>query len=179
MGRRRTTISVYEVPSFLRDANLAAYMLNPGDIVSATHNRMLREWRFDIILDVKTYSIPNWLDMEVRRLPVIVSGRKPVCWRCDEIGHLSAVCLGKKAPKKRMMKRKLSKSHASSVSIFFKPKKGPIPPHSAAVRIAPCEIVPTSNRTSFISFSSISSSINNPKETAAELIYRQLGGWAY
>ena len=32
-------------------------------------------------------------------MPVIVSGCKPACWHCDEIGHLSAVCLRKKAPK--------------------------------------------------------------------------------
>ena len=94
MGRRRTTVSVYEVPSFLRDANLAAFMLNFGDIVSATHDGMRGEWRFDLMLDAKTfYSVPN-------RLPVIVSGRKPACWHCGEIGHLSAVCPGKKAPKK-------------------------------------------------------------------------------
>ena len=101
MGRRRTTVSIYEVPSFLRDANLAAYMLQFGDIVSATHDGMRGEWRFDIMLDVKTfYSVPNWLEVEGRRLPVIVSGRKPACWHCGEIGHLSAVCPGKKAPKK-------------------------------------------------------------------------------
>ena len=101
MGRRRTTVSVYEVPSFLRDANLAAFMLNFGDIVLATHDGMRGEWRFNLILDVKTfYSVPNWLDVEGRRLPVIVSGRKPACWHCGEIGHLSAVCPGKKAPKK-------------------------------------------------------------------------------
>ena len=101
MGRRWTTVSVYEVPSFLRDANLAACMLQFDDIVSATHDRMRREWRFEIMLDVKTfYSVPNWLDVEGRRLPVIVSGRKPACWHCGEIGHLSAVCPGKKAPKK-------------------------------------------------------------------------------
>ena len=46
------------------------------------------------------YSVPNWLEVEGRRLPVIVSGRKPACWHCGEIGHLSAVCPGKKAPKK-------------------------------------------------------------------------------
>ena len=101
MGRRRTTVSVYEVPSFLRDANLAAFMLNFGDIVSATHDGMRGEWRFDLMLDAKTFfSVPNWLDVEGRRLPVIVSGRKPACWHCGEIGHLSAVCPGKKAPKK-------------------------------------------------------------------------------
>ena len=101
MGRRWTTVSVYEVPSFLRDANLAAFMLNFGDIVSATHDRMRGEWRFDLMLDAQTfYSVPNWLDVEGRRLPVIISGRKPACWHCGEIGHLSAVCPGKKAPKK-------------------------------------------------------------------------------
>ena len=53
------------------------------------------------MLDAKTFfSVPNWLDVEGRRLPVIVSGRKPACWHCGEIGHLSAVCPGKKAPKK-------------------------------------------------------------------------------
>ena len=101
MGRRRTTVSVYEVLSFLRDANLAAFMLQFGDIISATHDGMHGEWRFNIMLDVKTfYSIPNWLDVEGRRLPVIISGRKPACWHSSEIGHLSAVCPGKKAPKK-------------------------------------------------------------------------------
>ena len=99
MGRRRTTVSIYEVPSFLRDANLAAYILQFGDIVSATHDGMRGEWRFDIMLDVKTYSVPNWLEVEGRRLPVIVSGRKPACWHCCEISHLSAVCPWKKAPK--------------------------------------------------------------------------------
>ena len=101
MGRRRTTVSVYEVPSFLRDANLAAFMLNFGDIVLATHDGIRGEWRFDLMLDAKTFfSVPNWLDVEGRRLPVIVSGRKPACWHCGAIGHLSAVCPGKKAPKK-------------------------------------------------------------------------------
>ena len=53
------------------------------------------------MLDCKTfYSIPNWLDLERLRLPIIVSGRKPACWHYGEIDHLSAVCSGKKAPEK-------------------------------------------------------------------------------
>ena len=59
---------IYKVPSF-GGANLAAYMLQFGDIVSATHDGMRREWRLDIMLDVKMfYSIPNWLNLEGRRL---------------------------------------------------------------------------------------------------------------
>ena len=100
VGRRRTAVSIYEVPGCLRDANLAAYMLQFGDVVSATHDGMRGEWRFDIVLDMKTfYSVPNWLEVEGRRLPVIVSGGKPACWHCGGIGHLSAVCPGKRAPR--------------------------------------------------------------------------------
>ena len=52
------------------------------------------------MLDCKTfYSIPIWLDLEGRRLIVNVSGRKPACWHCSEIGHLSAVFPGKNASK--------------------------------------------------------------------------------
>ena len=142
MGRRRTTVSIYEVPSFLRDANLAAYMLQFGDIVSATHDGMRGEWRFDIMLDMKTfYSVPNWLEVEGRRLPVIVSGRKPACWHCGEIGHLSAVCPGKKAPKKPDHKQDTlspvvkinTEKEAPVVSPTPAGKKNPTPPSSPTV----------------------------------------------
>ena len=142
MGRRRTTVSIYEVPSYLRDANLAAYMLQFGDIVSATHDGMRGEWRFDIMLDMKTfYSVPNWLEVEGRRLPVIVSGRKPACWHCGEIGHLSAVCPGKKAPKKPDHKpdtlspvvKSNTEKEAPVVSPTPAGKKNPTPPSSPTV----------------------------------------------
>ena len=101
MGQLRTTVLVYEVPSFLRDVNLATFMLKFGDIISTSHDGMCREWRFDIMVDIKIfYSIPNWLDLEGHRQLVIVSDHKPPCWYCSEIGHLSAVFLGKMALKK-------------------------------------------------------------------------------
>ena len=142
MGRRRTTVSIYEVPSYLRDANLAAYMLQFGDIVSATHDGMRGEWRFDIMLDMKTfYSVPNWLEVEGHRLPVIVSGRKPACWHCGKIGHLSAVCPGKKAPKKPDPKpgtlspvvKSNTEKEAPVVSPTPAGKKNPTPPSSPTV----------------------------------------------
>ena len=142
MGRRRTTVSIYEVPSFLRDANLAAYMLQFGDIVSATHDGMRGEWRFDIMLDMKTfYSVPNWLEVEGRRLPVIVLGRKPACWHCGEIGHLSAVFPGKKAPKKPDHKpdtllpvvKTNTEKEAPVVSPTSAGKKKPTPPSSPTI----------------------------------------------
>ena len=53
------------------------------------------------MLDDKTfYSISNWLDLEGRWLPVIISGLKPACWHCSAIGHISVVCPKKMVPKK-------------------------------------------------------------------------------
>ena len=140
MGRQQSTVSVYEVPSFLRDANLAAFMLNFGDIVSATHDGMRGEWRFDLMLDAKTfYSVPNWLDVAGRMLPVIVSGRKPANWHCGEIGHLSAICPGKKAPKKPDQNPAPppvvtnNEKEAPVVSSTSAAKKCPTPPTSSTV----------------------------------------------
>ena len=94
------------------------------------------------MLDMKTfYSVPNWLEVEGRRLPVIVSGRKPACWHCGEIGHLSAVCPGKKAPKKPDHKQDTlspvvkinTEKEAPVVSPTPAGKKNPTPPSSPTV----------------------------------------------
>ena len=57
----------------------------------------MREESGDLSLcSVKTfYSLLNWLRLEERRLPVIVTVPKPTCWHCGETGHLSAICLEK------------------------------------------------------------------------------------
>ena len=129
MRQRRTTVSVYEVPSFLRDANVAAFMLKFGDIVSATHDGMRGEWRFDIMLDVKTcYSVPNWLDVEGRSLPVIVSGRKPACWHCGEIGHLSAICPGRSPEKARPEFPPVSTNNEKEAPVVSPTSAGITPP---------------------------------------------------
>ena len=58
---------------------------------------MQGEQRFDFIFDSKTFfSIPYWLDLEGRWLPVIGTGRKPAHWHCWEIGPLSENCSGNK-----------------------------------------------------------------------------------
>lgn len=42
-------------------------------------------------------SIPNCFDIGGLKLLVIVTGCKPVCWKCRETGHLSSSCPEKKA----------------------------------------------------------------------------------
>jgi len=99
LGRRKTTVTIYEVPSYLIDENLAGYFMKYGDLVAARHDGMRGEWSFDIMLSKTAFdSVPNFLDLEGRRLSVIVTGRKPACWNCFKTGHLSSNCPGKKAP---------------------------------------------------------------------------------
>ena len=90
------------------------------------------------MLDMKTfYSVPNWLEVEGRRAPVIVSGRKPACWHCGEIGHLSAVCPGKKAPKKPDHKpdthSPVVKANTEKEAPVASPTPAGKPPHSPFV----------------------------------------------
>ena len=40
LGRRRITVAIFEVPSYLLDENLAAYLLQFGEIVSGTHDNI-------------------------------------------------------------------------------------------------------------------------------------------
>ena len=76
-------MAVYEVPRYFIDENKTAFMLQLGDIESVSHDSMQREWKFDNMIDSKTFfSIPNWLGLEGRRLPVIATGRKSACWHC-------------------------------------------------------------------------------------------------
>ena len=101
MGRRRTMVTLHEVPEYYGVKNLTAHMMDYGDVVAVHPDSYLGEWKFELMLDFKTFhSIPNWLDVNGERIPMIISGRKPACWRCSQVGHLSAACPGKKDPKK-------------------------------------------------------------------------------
>ena len=53
-------VAIFELPSNLFNKNLAAYQLQFGESVPVTSDGMWEEWRFEILLDVKTfYSFPN------------------------------------------------------------------------------------------------------------------------
>ena len=72
----------YAIPSYLIEENLAAY------ICKLETSCLYGEWGYDIVIDRKAYSIPNWLDLKGRRLPVIGTGRKPAYENCGEMSSL-------------------------------------------------------------------------------------------
>ena len=98
LGRRRTRVTVFEVPRYVNGETVGAFLLTYGDIVGVSPDYRRGEWRFELMLDIEAFnSIPNCMDIgDKRQVPIIVSGRKPVCWMCGQSGHLAAICKGKK-----------------------------------------------------------------------------------
>lgn len=96
-GRRRTCSSIQGPSSCYRGTHggfLVAVWRDTGCFLWQPE----RGWSFNIMLNRKAFlSIPNCLEVGVLKLPIIVTGRKPVCWKCGETGHLSFSCPEKKA----------------------------------------------------------------------------------
>ena len=97
MGKRKTRVVVFEVPPFVSGENVGAFFLKYGDLVGFSSDKTRGEWRFELMTNRKNAeAIPNTLDIGGRKtIPVIVMGRKPVCWVCGVAGHISATCQGK------------------------------------------------------------------------------------
>ena len=58
-------VAEYEVPCYLIDENIVTYMLQFWDVMPASHDSMRGEWRYNIMIDQKTfYSIPDTFDLE-------------------------------------------------------------------------------------------------------------------
>ena len=100
MGKRKTRVVVFEVPPFVSGENVGAFFLKYGDLVGFSSDKTRGEWRFELMTNRKNAeAIPNTLDIGGRKtIPVIVMGRKPVCWVCGVAGHISATCQGKVPP---------------------------------------------------------------------------------
>lgn len=101
LGRRRTTISIFKAPGVVPGEYLAAYLLQFGDITEVNVDQYNGVWFFDILLNKETYyKIPYYIEAENEKLPIVVAGRRPACWICGEVGHLTYTCPKKqKAPR--------------------------------------------------------------------------------
>ena len=100
MGKRKTKVVVFEVPPFASGEQVGAFILRYGDLVGFSSDKIRGEWRYELMTTrQKAEAIPNTLDIGGRmKVPVIVMGRKPVCWVCGVAGHISATCQGKAPP---------------------------------------------------------------------------------
>ena len=133
LGRRRTRVTVFEIPRYVDGETIGAFLMTFGNIVGVSPDSKRGEWKFELMLDIDAFnSIPNCMDIgDKKQVPIIVSGRKPVCWMCGQTGHLAAICKGKKAPEELVV------STQDSLPLTDSAKKGSIadPPTGAKKNI--------------------------------------------
>ena len=101
-GRRLVRTTLFKTPGHITEEQITAFFQQYGEVVSLS-SRVSRigfpflEWDIQIYLDREGFdSIPELFTDQGLRLPVVVEGRRPLCWNCSRMGHLSAECLNKK-----------------------------------------------------------------------------------
>lgn len=98
-GMRITSVVVFEVPKHVKGKALAAYFMQFRQILSFSSDHKVGEWRFDVMLCRQPFdSIPSMLDIDQRMLPIIVTDRKPTCWKCANLA-IWPLCAQKSMPR--------------------------------------------------------------------------------
>ena len=99
LGQRRIKVTVCNVPIQLNGEVLAAYLCEHGemeDIIKAKspNETVHGDYFFTMCLNRKGFqAIPHTIEYESQiMIVVIVEGRKPQCWFCKQLGHLSQSC---------------------------------------------------------------------------------------
>ncbi|CAE1304470.1 unnamed protein product [Acanthosepion pharaonis] len=100
-GRRLIKVTLCKTPARVTEENVTTFFQQYGELVNLS-SRVSRigypflEWDAQLYLDRESFdSIPEFFTDHGFRLPVAVEGRRPLCWNCSRMGHLSADCLKK------------------------------------------------------------------------------------
>lgn len=80
MRAAKDQLSVFEVPPLGLGERLAAYLAGFGQILSASSNDLNWGWSFELMLGRKAFiSVPNSLDVERQKMPIIIISCKSIC----------------------------------------------------------------------------------------------------
>ncbi len=97
-GKRRIRVTVCNVSMQLSGDVLAAYLSIYGGVeqvtqVTSTRGTAYGDYVFVMCLDRGGFNkIPHKIRYREQTMTVIVEGRKPLCWFCNNIGHFSKSC---------------------------------------------------------------------------------------
>ena len=86
------------VPIQLNEEVLTAYLSGYGNIEEVVKAKSANgtahgDYIFTMCLDRAGFiAIPHTLDCESQVMTVIVEGKKPQCWNCEQLGHFSKSC---------------------------------------------------------------------------------------
>ena len=98
MGRRHTTLTLYNVPVNITKECLGAYFARWGDVETIIAGRLKcgvfsANWRISMKTTTADYEkIPDYLICRGQQVTVVVEGRKGYCFSCRQQGHLARDC---------------------------------------------------------------------------------------
>ena len=140
MGKRRTTITIHNVPHEATEREIGAFFSFYGDVEEVCQHvgkTGLRFGDYTLKLSVtqeKYFKLPDTVRCDGRELQVAVAGRVPSCWLCKQRGHVARLCPKKKGPElaarssaveKEVEKSKPKETDSDKWTLVAKnPKKG-------------------------------------------------------
>ena len=125
MGRRHTTLFIYNAPASITRECLGTYFSQFGDVESVTAGRlksgvMSANYKICMKTTTKAYEdIPDYLTCHGQEITVVVEGRKGHCFNCRQQGHLARDCPLKKQQQQQQQKQQQqqpAKSYAKATT---------------------------------------------------------------
>ena len=98
LGTRRIRVTICNVPAFITGEVLAAFLSAFGrveeiNLLRSTAGTAYGDYVFRMCLSREGFqTIPEIIISRGRQMMVIVEGRRPRCWSCKQLGHISKFC---------------------------------------------------------------------------------------
>ena len=143
MGRRKTQVTVHNVPFDISDDHLGGFFSQYGDVDEVSpvvRAKGFKDGDYTIIISVdkkQFLALPDTIQYdEDTQLSVLVRGRIPSCWQCKERGHIARVCPRKSGPTQGVAAGKTTTKTAAPEAPTELPKTTAVP---AAEEVAEVE----------------------------------------
>ena len=104
MGNRRIRVTVCNVPATVTGEVLAAFLSRYGrveesNLLRSASGTAYGDHVFRLCLTREGFqAIPEIIISRERQMMVVVEGRRPHCWSCKQLGHISKFCPQKDPP---------------------------------------------------------------------------------
>ena len=101
MGIRRIRVTAFNVPAFITGEVLASFHSAYGrveeiNLLRSAAGTAYGDYTFLLYLTREGFqAIPEVIVGGERQMMVVVSGRRPRCWGCKQLGHIAKFCLKK------------------------------------------------------------------------------------
>ena len=104
LGTHRIRVTICNVPASITGEVLATFLSAFGcveeiNLLWSAAGMAYRDYVFQLCLTQEGFqAIPEIIISRERQMMVFVEGRRPHCWSCKQLGHISKFCPGKNPP---------------------------------------------------------------------------------